>query len=99
MFVMATWDSAVARGRRMGRRERRRAGDQLRIARVAGGLSQRGLAMMVGLSHSTIGRMERGEVQRITVDRLAVVAAVLGFDLRSGSIQREHQSATPRTLP
>ena len=84
MCVMATYDSAVARGRRMGRAERRRAGDQLRIGRVAAGLSQRGLAVMVGLSHSTVGRMERGEVQRITIDRLAVVAAVLGFDLRIG---------------
>lgn len=81
---MATYDSAVARGRRMGRAERRRAGDQLRIARVAAGLSQRKLGAMVGLSHSAIGRMERGVVQRITVDRLALVAAILGMDLRIG---------------
>ena len=39
---------------------------------------------MVGLSHSAIGRMERGAVQRITVDRLALVASVLGMDLRIG---------------
>ena len=81
---MATYESAVSRGRRMGRAERRRAGDQLRIARVAAGLSQRKLGAMVGLSHSAIGRMERGVVQRITVDRLALVAAVLGMDLRIG---------------
>lgn len=81
---MSTYDSAVARGRRIGRTERRRAGDELRIARVAAGLSQRNLGAMVGLSHSTIGRMERGMVQRITVERLALVAAVLGMDLRIG---------------
>jgi transcriptional regulator with XRE-family HTH domain len=81
---VASYDSAIARGRRMGRAERRRTGDQLRIARAAAGLSQRKLGEMVGLSHSAIGRMERGAVQRITVDRLALVAAVLGMDLRIG---------------
>jgi transcriptional regulator with XRE-family HTH domain len=84
MSSVATYDSAVSRGRRMGRAERRRTGDQLRVARVAASLSQRKLGAMVGLSHSAIGRMERGTVQRITVDRLALVAAVLGMDLRIG---------------
>ena len=84
MASVATYDSAVARGRRIGRAERRRAGDQLRIARASAGLSQRKLGAMVGLSHSAIGRMERGLVQRITVDRLGLVAAVLGMDLRIG---------------
>lgn len=81
---MATYDTAVVRGRRIAQTQRRRAGDQLRIARVAAGLSQRRLGAMVGLSHSAIGRMERGAVQRITVDRLALVASVLGMDLRIG---------------
>ena len=81
---MAAYESAIARGRRMGRTERRRVGDQLRIARAAAGLSQRKLGAKVGLSHSAIGRMERGLVQRITIDRLALVAAVLGIDLRIG---------------
>jgi transcriptional regulator with XRE-family HTH domain len=81
---MPTYESAVARGRRMGRAECRRAGEQLRISRAAAGLSQRKLGSMVGLSHSAIGRMERGLVERITVDRLALVAAVLGMDLRVG---------------
>jgi transcriptional regulator with XRE-family HTH domain len=84
MSSMPTYESAVARGTRMGRTERRRTGEQLRIARVVAGLSQRNLGAMVGLSHSTVGRMERGAVQRITVDRLALVAAVLGLDLRIG---------------
>lgn len=81
---MAAYESAIARGRRMGRAERRRVGDQLRMARTAAGLSQRKLGAMVGLSHSATGRMERGVVQRITIDRLALVAAVLGMDLRIG---------------
>jgi transcriptional regulator with XRE-family HTH domain len=45
-------------------------------------MSQRQLGRLCGLSHSAIGRMERGEVRRLTIDRLAIVAAVLGLELR-----------------
>lgn len=40
--------------------------------------------MIVGLSHSAVGRLERGELQRVTVERIALVAAALGLDLRIG---------------
>lgn len=68
----------------MGRRQRQRAGEELRRARLAAGLSQRVLGNVVGLSHSAVGRLERGELQRVTVDRIAMVAAALGLDLRIG---------------
>jgi transcriptional regulator with XRE-family HTH domain len=68
----------------MGRRQRQRAGDELRTARLAAGLSQRAIGAVAGLSHSAIGRLERGELRRVTVDRIAVVAAGLGLDLRIG---------------
>lgn len=42
------------------------------------------LGNVVGLSHSAVGRLERGELQRVTVDRIAMVAAALGLDLRIG---------------
>jgi transcriptional regulator with XRE-family HTH domain len=66
----------------VARRERRRVSDEIRIARIAAGLSQRELARLCGVSHTAIGRMERLDVRRMTVDRLAVVAAVLGLDFR-----------------
>jgi len=72
------------RGMRLGRRQRQRAGEELRRARLAAGLSQRAVGQVVGLSHSAVGRLERGELQRVTVDRIAMMATVLGLDLRIG---------------
>jgi len=68
----------------MGRRQRQRAGEELRRARLGAGLSQRVLGRIIGLSHSAVGRLERGELQRVTVERIAVAAAALGLDLRIG---------------
>jgi len=56
----------------------------LRRARLGAGLSQRALGRVVGLSHSAVGRLERGELQRVTVDRIAVAAVALGLELRIG---------------
>jgi transcriptional regulator with XRE-family HTH domain len=81
---MGTHDGTRQRGTRMGRRQRQRAGEELRRARLAAGLSQRATGAIAGVSHSAIGRLERGELQRVTVDRIAVVAAGLGLDLRIG---------------
>ena len=81
---MGTHDGVRQRGIRMGRRQRERAGEELRRARVGAGLSQRVLGGVAGLSHSAIGRLERGELQRVTIDRIGVVAAALGLDLRIG---------------
>ena len=68
----------------MGRRQRLRAGEELRRARLGAGLSQRVLGRVIGLSHSAVGRLERGELQRVTVDRIAIAGAALGLDLRIG---------------
>lgn len=81
---MSTHEAAVQRGRRTSRARRRRIGDELRQARVAAGLSQRTLGRHLHVSHSAIGRMERAEVRTISIDRVAVVAAVLGLDLHVG---------------
>lgn len=81
---MGTHDGIRQRGARMGRRQRQRAGEELRSARLAAGLSQRSVGSVAGLSHSAVGRLERGELQRVTVERIAVVAAGLGLDLRIG---------------
>lgn len=81
---MGTHEGIRQRGIRMARRQRQRAGEELRVARLAAGLSQRTVGRLVGLSHSAIGRLERGELQRVTVDRIAMVGAALGLDLRIG---------------
>jgi len=81
---MGTHDGIRQRGLRMGSTQRKRAGEELRTARLAAGLSQRAVGAIVGLSHSAIGRLERGELQRVTLDRIAVMAVALGLDLRMG---------------
>jgi transcriptional regulator with XRE-family HTH domain len=63
----------------------RRLADELRNARIASGLSQRQVSQLIGVSHSAIGRIERGEVN---VDLLVLAAAricsVLGMELSVG---------------
>jgi transcriptional regulator with XRE-family HTH domain len=79
---MAAYERAVERGRRLGRAQRRRLGEELRIARLGAGLSQRALGRVIGRSHSTIGRIERAVVANLSIDLVAVLASVLGLDLR-----------------
>jgi len=59
----------------------RRAGEELRRGRIAAGLSQRTVAAAVGVSHSTLGRIERGEASNVSVITISSMAAVVGFEL------------------
>ncbi|MEO5885559.1 MAG: helix-turn-helix transcriptional regulator [Candidatus Limnocylindrales bacterium] len=81
---MSSRETAGQRGARTSRNRRRRLGEELRQARLAAGLSQRQLGRYVRVSHSAIGRMERAEVRTLSIDRVAVVAAILGLDLYIG---------------
>lgn len=56
-------------------------GRDLRIARVAAGLSQDQVGRHAGLSGSQIGRIERGEALRLSILSASLVAAVLGLEL------------------
>lgn len=58
---------------------------------MSAGLSQRAVGRMVALSHGTIGRVERGDVATLSVDRIAVIAAVLGLELGAAL----HPSGSP----
>jgi transcriptional regulator with XRE-family HTH domain len=54
-------------------------GQEIREARVAGGLSQRVAASSVGMSYSTLGRIERGALVNVTVQHLALACAAVGL--------------------
>lgn len=58
-------------------------GEEIRQARNAASLSQREVGRMLGVTHSSIGRMERGDVARLSFERIAVVGAILGLDLHA----------------
>lgn len=79
---MSTYESTIQRANRLSREQRRRVGAELRIARAAAGLSQRAVGRLVRASHTTIGRIERGDMARLTIDRVVLLAGVLGHDAR-----------------
>jgi transcriptional regulator with XRE-family HTH domain len=62
----------------------RRAGEELRIARMATGMSSREVGRLVGISHTEVLRVERAAAPWIGVDVLAHIAAVLGYELSLG---------------
>jgi len=68
-------------GLRIARETTQAIGREVRIARLAAGLSQRRLGRLVGRSHSVIGRLERGVSRTLDLRLLAVISAVLGLDL------------------
>ena len=55
----------------------RRIGGQIRIYRLAGGLSQSHLAALSGVSQPTISRLERGLAPGVRLERLAAIMVIL----------------------
>jgi transcriptional regulator with XRE-family HTH domain len=78
---MPTRERPADRGRRLVRNALGRLYQDLRAARIGAGLSQRAVADAVGVSHSRIGRLERGELERPPWDLLAGACSVVGLDL------------------
>jgi len=89
--VMPTHESAVQRGARRARDLLRRVGDELRLSRVAAGLSTRTLGRMVGISHTQVIRIEGGHAPHVDIDVVSRMASVLGYSLTLGI----YQIATP----
>lgn len=78
---MAAIDRPADRGRRDGRRAIKELGEQLRLARVAAGLSQGDAGRACGVSYSKVGRIERDEDHGVSVVELAQLLAVVGLQL------------------
>ena len=80
---MPSAERLIDRGTRRGHMLVRRFGEDVRRARLGIGFSQRQLGLLARLSHSAIGRIERGEV---AVDLLSAarICAVLGMELSVG---------------
>jgi transcriptional regulator with XRE-family HTH domain len=76
---MPTRETPLQRVRRESRELVIRLGAELRRARVSAGLSQREVGRRTGLSHSVIGRIERGEVRHLSIERLEAIAVVVGL--------------------
>jgi transcriptional regulator with XRE-family HTH domain len=81
---MPTADRATHRGQRRARFLVTRVGGEFLIGRLAAGLSQRQLGAIVGVSHTMIGRIERGEARSLSISLAARIAAVLGLELSVG---------------
>src|SRR5918999_5647303 len=81
MAHVSVRERPVDRGRRLGRRIRRELGEQIRIARIAAGLSQGVLGTAIDMSHTKVGRIESGDYPAICLDELCALFAVLGCDL------------------
>lgn len=56
-------------------------GREVRIARTSAGVSQRVAAKRLGMSHSQFGRIERAELEGVTVDQLSRSCAAVGLRL------------------
>jgi transcriptional regulator with XRE-family HTH domain len=57
----------------------RSIGDELRNARLVAGLSQREAGLRSGMSHTQVGRIEHGELQRVNLEHMFRLAVVVGL--------------------
>jgi transcriptional regulator with XRE-family HTH domain len=81
---MPTHETSIQRAARRSMALLRRIGEELRVARMASGLSTRAVARLVGVSHTQVIRIERGLAPHVDIDVLARMAAVLGCELSLG---------------
>ncbi|MGH2406815.1 MAG: helix-turn-helix transcriptional regulator [Candidatus Limnocylindrales bacterium] len=69
------------RGTRVGRHLLADLGRELREARIGAGLSQAFVGQAIGVSHTTVGRIERSRYPSASLLDLARLSAVLALDL------------------
>jgi transcriptional regulator with XRE-family HTH domain len=78
---MPSKERLVTLGTRRGERLVREFADEVRAARIMSGLSQRSVAAVIGLSKSTVSRLELGRPPFVDIVTAARVARVVGLDL------------------
>src|SRR5687767_6720098 len=71
----------MERARRNGRETTLRLGHEIRLARMARGLSQTTLGRRVGMSHAKIGRIERGGYVSVPLADLHLLSAAVGLEV------------------
>ncbi len=74
-------NDSAAEGRRLATRIMRQIGDDLRSARLASGLSQGAAGSAAGMSHTQLGRMERGQIPQLTIDQVCRAGFAVGLRL------------------
>jgi transcriptional regulator with XRE-family HTH domain len=78
---MPAQERAADRGKRHCHDALHRVRADVRQARVAAGLSQDVVAKAIGVSHSKVGRFERGSVRDPSLEFMGAYCAVVGLDL------------------
>lgn len=78
---MATKERAADRGTRRAVRALASIGSEIKLARLAAGLSLREVGRAVGLSYSQVGRIERADHPNVSVMHLTRICSVVGLDL------------------
>jgi transcriptional regulator with XRE-family HTH domain len=81
---MPTWETLAQRATRRTEYLLRRVGHELRIARIAAGLSTRQVGQLVGVSHTQVLRIEAGLAPHVDSELLARLAAIVGCELSLG---------------
>ncbi|HEX2469170.1 MAG TPA: helix-turn-helix transcriptional regulator [Candidatus Limnocylindrales bacterium] len=81
---MPTWETLAQRAARRTEFLLRRVGQELRVVRIAAGLSTRQVGWLVGVSHTQILRIEAGLAPHVDIELLSRLATVVGCELSMG---------------
>jgi transcriptional regulator with XRE-family HTH domain len=79
---MATRERPIDRGRRIAAADRMAVGREIRVSRQVVGKSLEEVSRASRVSSSQVSLIERGEHRSVTVERLAVLGATVGLDVR-----------------
>ncbi len=78
---MSSREDPLESARRLAGQLCRTLGDEIRLARINAGLSQRAVGGAAGMSHAQLGRIERGRNHDLTVNQAARAASAVGLRL------------------